>query len=202
MTTTLLSHDELRARAVSYLNDWGLERETCPPADLPLRVALSLDAEHVVAARAMAGYWLAWCLRAPKVDYRGYGTFLYVLTFASTLHLLGDNQSELFHRIAAAAPPPRPDTRAQHKLVQYWVQGGYPDARTKKTNITFKTLPNKVGKAPLESLYRLVMRQRTSTWYDQMQPYFQLITMLHAQRQGVHDASALWPLVERDFLAT
>lgn len=197
-----MTNSELKSKADYYLKEWGNEKETCPASEIPLLIALTFDPLYIYNAIQMSTYWLQQCLKAEKIDYRNYGTFSYILNFASTLHLFGHSQVDVFKTISKSPPPSDIGSKAQHKLLKYYLDQDYPSnsVEKKKGNISFENLPNRIGQVPIDSLYRFVLNTNIPGWHDHIQPYFQLISLLHFQSNDILGQNLVPNTLKEDFL--
>ena len=191
--------DEFDRRARGYVDDWGSERECCPPAEIPLLLALGDDPARTETAERMAKYWMNK-LTVSAPNFRQYGNFSYLLTFGCTLHLLGQGQHALFESVLASEPPKHDACIAQHALLRLYVQGTYPTIeRRRKKVLTFRNLHANVGEVPVQALYELLSNGDTPGWHENAQPYLQLVALLRGQRDGVTDPREVLRTLVDDF---
>lgn len=198
-----MTYSELKSKADYYLKEWGDEKETCPASEIPLLIALTFDPLYIDNAIQMSAYWLQKCLKAKIIDYKNYGTFSFIMNFASTLHLFGNSQDDLFKTISKSSPPPDTASKAHHKLLNYYLNGDYPSnsvKKKKKEDISFENLPNRISQVSIDSLYRFVLDTNTPGWHDRIQPYFQLISLLHFQSDGISEQNLILKKLKEDFL--
>lgn len=194
-----LDLDEFDLRARGYVDDWGTERDCCPPAEIPLLLALGDDPVKTETAERIATYWTTK-LTASEPNFRSYGTFSYLLTFGCTLHLLGLGQERLFERVLASKPPKHEACVAQHALLRWYVTGSYPTIpRARIASLTFRNVHRYVGKVPEQALYELVADGGAPGWHENAQPYLQLVALLRAQRNGVTEPREVLRTLVIDF---
>jgi hypothetical protein len=196
-----MTHDEFKAEAANYIVAWGDETKVCPPSEIPLLICLTFIDEYIDVAKKMSHYWLQKFMNSNGTDYRLYGNFIYHLNFSSTLHLFGENQDSLLGDILKSKPPEDKDCKAQHTLLQFYMNKNYPAISTLKTKqkISFNNLHKKVGLVPIEMLYEYLMNTDTENWHEKAQPYFQLVMLLYFQSQAIIDQKIILQKLKESF---
>lgn len=191
--------DEFDRRTRVYVEEWGSELECCPPAEIPLLLALTDDPIRLEVAERMAKYWMEK-LTVSTPNFRLFGTFSYLLTFGCTLHLLGQSQDSLFESVLESKPPKHDACIAQHALLRFYVQGTYPTLeRVRRKSLTFRNLHKNVGQVPEQALYEVLVDGDTPGWHENAQPYLQLVALLRGQRHGITDPREVLRRLVEDF---
>lgn len=191
--------DEFDRRTRVYVEEWGSERECCPPAEIPLLLALADDPIRLEVAERVATYWMKK-LSVSEPNFRQYGTFSYLLTFGCTLHLLGRRQDALFESVLASEPPKHDACIAQHALLRHYVRGTYPTLeRVRRKTLSFRNLHENVGKVPEQALYELLVNGDTPGWHENAQPFLQLVALLRGRRNGITEPRDVLRTLVEDF---
>lgn len=197
-----MNYSELKNNADLYIKDWRDERETCPPSKIPLLIALTFNSEYIEIAIKIANFWMQKFL-SPKIpDFSTYGGFTYLLNFGSTLHLFGESQDPLFNAILKSKPPKDKACKAQHQLLKFYMNKNYPKLSIsgKQKNISFNNLHEKIGLISIDTLYDFVLNTNNLGWHENVQTYFQLVSLLYFQSKGITDNADITQKLKEDFL--